>query len=168
MGRRGIRSAYETGRGKIIVRAKTQIEEHRDGTSSIIVTELPYQVNKKMLVEAIAELAKDKRVEGLSDIDDHSSDRVGIRIDIALKRDANPQIVLNQLFKYTRLQDSFSVNMLAIHDGRPKTMGLNEPSSTWKRPKPECIFWKACGLHWPTLTKSFTSSVIRMMMLRNA
>ena len=126
MGRRGIRSAYETGRGKIIVRAKTQIEEHRDGTSSIIVTELPYQVNKKMLVEAIAELAKDKRVEGLSDIDDHSSDRVGIRIDIALKRDANPQIVLNQLFKYTRLQDSFSVNMLAIHDGRPKTMGLNE------------------------------------------
>ena len=126
MGRRGIRSAYETGRGKIIVRAKTQIEEHRDGTSSIIVTELPYQVNKKMLVEAIAELAKDKRVEGLLDIDDHSSDRVGIRIDIALKRDANPQIVLNQLFKYTRLQDSFSVNMLAIHDGRPKTMGLNE------------------------------------------
>lgn len=126
MGRRGIRSAYETGRGKIIVRAKTQIEEHRDGTSSIIVTELPYQVNKKMLVEAIAELAKDKRVEGLSDIDDHSSDRVGIRIDIALKRDANPQIVLNQLFKYTRLQDSFSVNMLAINDGRPKTMGLNE------------------------------------------
>lgn len=126
MGRRGIRSAYETGRGKIVVRAKTQIEEHRDGTSSIIVTELPYQVNKKMLVESIAELAKDKRVEGLSDIDDHSSDRVGIRIDIALKRDANPQIVLNQLFKYTRLQDSFSVNMLAIHDGRPKTMGLNE------------------------------------------
>ena len=126
MGRRGIRSAYETGRGKIIVRAKTQIEEHRDGTSSIIVTELPYQVNKKMLVESIADLAKDKRVEGLSDIDDHSSDRVGIRIDIALKRDANPQIVLNQLFKYTRLQDSFSVNMLAIHDGRPKTMGLNE------------------------------------------
>ncbi len=126
MGRRGIRSAYETGRGKIIVRAKTQIEEHKDGTSSIIVTELPYQVNKKMLVESIADLAKEKRVEGLADIDDHSSDRVGIRIDIALKRDANPQIVLNQLFKYTRLQDSFSVNMLAIHDGRPKTMGLNE------------------------------------------
>ena len=126
MGKRGIRSAYETGKGKIIVRAKAQIEEHKDGTSSIIVTELPYQVNKKMLVEAIADLAKDKRVEGLSDIDDHSSDRVGIRIDIALKRDANPQVVLNQLYKYSRLQDSFSVNMLAIHDGKPKTMGLLE------------------------------------------
>ena len=126
MGKRGIRSAYETGKGKIIVRAKTQIEEHKDGTSSIIVTELPYQVNKKMLVEAIADLAKEKRVEGLSDIDDHSSDRVGIRIDIALKRDANPQVVLNQLYKYSRLQDSFSVNMLAISDGKPKTMGLLE------------------------------------------
>ena len=126
MGKRGIRSAYETGKGKIIVRAKTQIEEHKDGKSSIIVTELPYQVNKKMLVEAIADLAKEKRVEGLSDIDDHSSDRVGIRIDIALKRDANPQVVLNQLYKYSRLQDSFSVNMLAISDGKPKTMGLLE------------------------------------------
>ena len=126
MGKRGIRSAYETGKGKIIVRAKTQIEEHKDGTSSIIVTEIPYQVNKKMLVEAIADLAKEKRVEGLSDIDDHSSDRVGIRIDIALKRDANPQVVLNQLYKYSRLQDSFSVNMLAISDGKPKTMGLLE------------------------------------------
>ncbi|MBE7039706.1 MAG: DNA gyrase subunit A [Ruminococcaceae bacterium] len=126
MGKRGIRSAYETGRGKIVVRAKTQIEEHKDGTSSIIITELPYQVNKKMLVESIAELVKDKRIEGLSDIDDHSSDRVGIRVDISLKRDANPHVVLNQLFKFTRLQDSFSVNLLAIHDGRPKTMGLME------------------------------------------
>jgi len=126
MGKRGIRSAYETGRGKIIIRAKTEIEEHKDGTSSIIITELPYQVNKKMLVESIAELVKDKRIEGLSDIDDHSSDRVGIRVDISLKRDANPYVVLNQLYKYTRLQDSFSVNLLAIHDGKPKTMGLME------------------------------------------
>ncbi|MBQ7718288.1 MAG: DNA gyrase subunit A [Clostridia bacterium] len=126
MGRSGIRSAYETGKGKIIVRAKTEIKEHSDGTSSIIITELPYQVNKKMLVESIAELVKDKKIEGLSDIDDHSSDRVGIRIDISLKRDANPQVVLNQLYKFTRLQDSFSVNMLAIHDGKPKTMTLME------------------------------------------
>jgi len=126
MGKRGIISAYETGRGKIVVRAKTTIEEHRDGTSSIIITELPYQVNKKMLVESIAELVKEKRIEGLSDIDDHSSDRVGIRVDISLKRDANPHVVLNQLYKYTRMQDSFSVNLLAIHDGRPKTMGLME------------------------------------------
>lgn len=124
MGLSGIRAAYTTGRGKVIVRAKTQIEEHKDGTASIIVTELPYQVNKKMLVESIADLVKDKKIEGLSDIDDHSSDRVGIRLEIFLKRDANPQIVLNQLFKFTRLQDSFSINMLAIDDGKPKTMGL--------------------------------------------
>ena len=126
MGKSGIRSAYATGKGKVIVRAKTEIEERKDGTSSIIVTELPYQVNKKMLVESIADLAKDKKIEGLSDIDDHSSDRVGIRIEIFLKRDANPQVVLNQLFKFTRLQDSFSINMLAIKDGKPKTMGLCE------------------------------------------
>jgi len=126
MGRSGIRSAYNTGKGRIIIRAKTEIQEHRDGTSSIIVTELPYQVNKKLLVESIAEMVKEKRIEGLSDIDDHSSDRVGIRLEIFLKRDANPQVVLNQLFKYTRLQDSFSINMLAIKDGRPQTMGLKE------------------------------------------
>ena len=126
MGRSGIRSAYNTGRGKIVIRAKAEIEEHKDGTSSIIVTELPYQVNKKMLVESIANLVKEKKIEGLSDIDDHSSDRVGIRLEIFLKRDANPQVVLNQLYKYTRLQDSFSVNLLAIHDGKPKTMGLKE------------------------------------------
>ena len=126
MGKSGIRSAYATGRGKVVVRAKTEIEEHKDGTHSIIVTELPYQVNKKMLVESIADLVKDKKIEGLSDIDDHSSDRVGIRLEIFLKRDANPQVVLNQLFKFTRLQDSFSINMLAINDGKPKTMGLKD------------------------------------------
>ena len=126
MGKSGIRSAYHTGKGKVIVRAKTEIEEHRDGTSSIIVTELPYQVNKKMLVESIANLVKEKKIEGLSDIDDHSSDRVGIRLEIFLKRDANPQVILNQLFRFTKLQDSFSINMLAIHDGKPKTMGLKE------------------------------------------
>ena len=126
MGRSGIRKAYETGKGKVIIRAKAQIEEHKDGTASIIVTELPYQVNKKMLVESIAALVKEKKIEGLSDIDDHSSDRVGIRLEIFLKRDANPQVVLNQLYKYSRLQDSFSINMLAIHDGKPKTMCLKE------------------------------------------
>ena len=131
MGRSGIRSAYNTGRGKIVIRAKANIEEHKDGTSSIIVTELPYQVNKKMLVESIANLVKEKKIEGLSDIDDHSSDRVGIRLEIFLKRDANPYVVLNQLYKYTRLQDSFSVNMLAIKDGKPQTMGLKEVLSNF-------------------------------------
>ncbi len=126
MGKSGIRNAYLTGKGKIIVRAKTEIKEFKDGTSSIIVTELPYQVNKKMLVESIADLVKDKKIEGLSDIEDHSSDRVGIRLEIFIKRDANAQVILNKLFKLTRLQDSFSINMLAINDGKPKTMGLKE------------------------------------------
>ncbi len=126
MGRSGIRSAYTTGKGKVIVRAKTEIVENRDGTSSIIVTELPYQVNKKMLVESIAALVKDKKIEGLHDIDDHSSDRVGIRLEISLKRDVNAQVVLNKLFKFTRLQDSFSINMLAICDGKPKILGLKD------------------------------------------
>ena len=126
MGRSGIRSAYETGKGRVITRAKTEIQENKNGTYSIIVTELPYQVNKKILVESIANLVKDKKIDGLNDIEDHSSDRVGIRLDISLKKDANPQVVLNQLFKYSRLQDSFSVNMLAIHNGQPKTMCLKD------------------------------------------
>ena len=126
MGRSGIRSAYETGKGKVIVRAKCEINENKDGSYSIIVTELPYQVNKKMLVESIANLVKEKKIEGLSDIDDHSSDRVGIRLEIFLKKDANPQVVLNQLYKYSRLQDSFSINMLAICNGKPKILCLKE------------------------------------------
>lgn len=126
MGRSGIRSAYATGKGKIILRAKAKIEEHKDGKASIIVTELPYKVNKKDLVESIAGLVKDKKIEGLDDIDDHSSDRVGIRLEIFLKKDANPQVVLNQLYKYSRLQDSFSINMIAIDNGRPRTMGLKD------------------------------------------
>ncbi len=139
MGRSGIRSAYNTGKGKIIIRAKTEIQEHKDGTSSIIVTELPYQVNKKMLVESIADMVKEKRIEGLSDIDDHSSDRVGIRLEIMLKRDANPQVVLNQLFKFTRLQDSFSINMLAIRDGKPETMGLKDILSEYIKFQEEIV-----------------------------
>ena len=126
MGRSGIRSAYETGRGKIIVRAKAEIVEKKNGSYSIIVTELPYQVNKRVLVESIANLVKDKKIDGLDDIEDHSSKRAGIRLEISLKRDANPQVVLNQLYKYSRLQDSFSVNMIALHNGRPKLMCLKE------------------------------------------
>ena len=126
MGLSGVRQAYSTGKGKIIVRAKAEIEEHKDGSTSIIVTELPYQVNKKMLVESIAQLVKEKKIEGLMGIDDHSSDRVGIRLEIFLKRDANAQVVLNQLYRYTRMQDSFSVNMLAIDNGQPKTLNLKD------------------------------------------
>ena len=126
MGKSGIRSAYNTGRGKVVVRAKAEIIEEKDDRYYINVTEIPYQLNKSVLVTSIADLVKDKRIEGISSIKDLSSDRNGLQIRIDLKRDANPQIVLNHLFKYTRLQDSFSINMLAIVDGKPKVMGLKD------------------------------------------
>ena len=126
MGRAGIRAAYSTGKGKITIRAKTEIVEDKNDRYAIHITEIPYQVNKKVLVESIAELVKDKRVEGISDIRDLSSDRNGLKIVIDLKRDANPQVVLNHLYKFTRLQDSFSINMLAIENNRPKVLGLKD------------------------------------------
>ena len=125
MGRSGIRAAYGTGRGKIIVRAKTEIEEGKDGRGKIIITEIPYQVNKARLIENIADLAKEKRIEGISNIEDHS-DRDGMYVVIDTKRDASPQIVLNQLFTYTQLQTTFGVIMLAIVNGEPKTLTLKE------------------------------------------
>ncbi|HBM98152.1 MAG TPA: DNA gyrase subunit A [Ruminococcus sp.] len=125
MGRSGIRAAYATGRGKIIVRAKTEIVEAKNGRFKIIVTELPYVVNKARLIENIADLVKDKRIEGISNIEDHS-DRNGMHIEIDVKRDASPQIVLNQLFSYTQLQSTFGAIMLAIVDGEPKILTLKE------------------------------------------
>ncbi len=121
----GIRSAYYTGRGKITVRAKAEIEEMKGDRFRIVVTEIPYMVNKAELIKTIAEYVKDKKIEGISDLRDES-DRKGMSIVIELKRDANPQVVLNNLFRYTRLQDNFSVNMLALKDGIPKTMTLRE------------------------------------------
>ena len=125
MGRSGIRAAYATGRGRIVVRGRTEFEEHGQGRIRIIVTELPYQVNKKNLVENIADQVKEKRLEGISDLRDES-DRNGMRIVIELKKDANPQVVLNRLFAQTALQSSFSVNMLALVDGQqqPKILSL--------------------------------------------
>lgn len=125
MGRSGIRAAYATGRGKIIVRAKTEIVEAKNGRFKIIVTELPYVVNKARLIENIADLVKDKRIEGISNIEDHS-DRNGMHIEIDIKRDASPQIVLNQLFSFTQLQSTFGAIMLAIVDGEPKILTLKE------------------------------------------
>ena len=125
MGRSGIRAAYATGRGKITVRAKTEIVEGKNGRFKIIVTELPYQVNKARLIENIADLVKDKRIEGISNIDDHS-DRAGMHIEIDVKRDASPQVVLNQLFSYTQLQSTFGVIMLAIVNGEPKILTLKD------------------------------------------
>ena len=125
MGRSGIRAAYATGKGKITVRARTEIVEAKNGRFKIIVTELPYKVNKARLIENIANLVKDKRIEGISNIEDHS-DRIGMHIEIDIKRDASPQIVLNQLFSFTQLQVTFGAIMLAIVDGQPKILTLKD------------------------------------------
>ena len=125
MGRAGIRSAYATGRGKIIVRARTEIIENKNGRFSINISELPYQVNKAKLIESIADLVKDKRIEGIADINDYSS-REGMHVVIDLKRDANPQVVLNQLFNFTQLQISYGVINIALVDGVPKILNLKE------------------------------------------
>lgn len=125
MGRSGIRATYATGRGKITVRAKTEIVEAKNSRYKIIVTELPYQVNKARLIEYIADLVKDKRIEGISNIEDHS-DRQGMHIEIDVKREASAQIVLNNLFNLTQLQTTFGAIMLAIVDGVPKVLNLKE------------------------------------------
>ncbi len=127
MGRSGIRAAYATGRGKIVMRSKTEIEETRNGKFRIVVTEIPYGVNKKQLVKSIYDLAAEKRVEGIDDVVDHSSKRDGgIRIVIDLKKDANPQVVLNHLYSMTQLQTSFGAILLALVDGQPKVLTLKE------------------------------------------
>lgn len=123
MGRSGIRAAYATGRGKIIVRAKAEIAEGKNGRFKIIVTELPYQVNKARLVESIAELCKDKRIDGITNIEDHS-DRNGMHIEIDIRRDVSPQIVLNKLYSLSQMQVTFGVIMLAIVNGEPKILTL--------------------------------------------
>lgn len=125
IGRRGIEEAYRTGKGKIIVRAVTNIEPMQNGKNRIVVTELPYGVNKAKLIEKIAELVKDKRVDGITDLADQSS-REGMRISIELRRDANPNVVLNQLMKHTQLQDTFGVIMLALVGGEPRILNIHD------------------------------------------
>ena len=125
MGKSGIRAAYATGRGKVTVRAKAEIEEDKNGRFHISVTEIPYMVNKARLIESIADLVRDKRIEGISDINDYSSIE-GMQIVIDLKRDANPQVVLNQLYNYTQMQSTFGVIMLALVDGVPRILTLKE------------------------------------------
>ena len=125
MGRSGIRAAYGTGRGKITLRGRAEIQEHKNGREKIVITEIPYMVNKARLIESIAGLVKEKRITDISDLRDES-DRDGMRIVVELKRDANAQVVLNQLYNYTQLQDTVGVIMLALHDGQPKVMTLGE------------------------------------------
>ena len=124
-GKAGFREAYRTGIGKVTVRAKSEIEETKKGRFQIVVTEIPYMVNKARLISKIAELMKENKLEGISDIRDESS-REGMRIVIELKRDANPQITLNRLYKHTQMQDNFSMIMIALVDGEPRTLNLYE------------------------------------------
>ena len=124
MGRSGIRAAYATGRGKITLRGRAEIVEKKNGRYEILISEIPYMVNKTRLIESIADLVKNKRIEGISDMNDESSSRTGMKIVIEIKKDANPQVVLNQLYRYTQLQDTVGVIMLALDDGVPKIMSL--------------------------------------------
>jgi DNA gyrase subunit A len=138
LGQSGIRSAYTTGRGSIMMRSKAHVEEGRGERRSIVLTEIPYQVGKAGLVEKIAEAAKDKRIEGVSDIRDESN-RQGVRIVIDLKRDATPDVVLNQLWRHTPAQSSFPANMLAIRSGRPETLTLRDFIEAFIRFREEVI-----------------------------
>ena len=125
LGRRGIEDAYRTGHGKIIVRAVSKIETMANGKSRILITELPYLVNKARLIESIADLVRNKKIDGITSLNDHSS-REGMEICIEVRRDANANVILNQLYKHTQLQDTFGVNNLALVDGQPKVMNLKE------------------------------------------
>ncbi len=125
LGRSGARKAYLEGRGSVVIRAKTRVEEIRKDRYAIVVDEIPYQVNKATMIEKIAELVRDKRVEGIAHVQDES-DRVGVRVVVELKRDATPEVVLNQLFRFTPLQTSFGCNMLALNGGRPEQMTLRQ------------------------------------------
>ena len=138
LGQSGIRSAYTTGRGSIMMRARARVEEGRGDRRSIVLTEIPYQVGKAGLVEKIAEAAKDRRIEGVSDIRDESN-RQGVRIVIDLKRDATPEVVLNQLWRHTPAQSSFPANMLAIRGGRPETLTLRDIIESFVRFREEVI-----------------------------
>ncbi len=138
LGQSGIRSAYTTGRGSILMRSRSHVEEGRGDRRSIVLTEIPYQVGKNGLVEKIAEAAKDKRIEGVSDIRDESN-RLGVRIVIDLKRDATPDVLLNQLWRHTPAQSSFPANMLAIRGGRPETLTLRDIIESFVKFREEVI-----------------------------
>jgi DNA gyrase subunit A len=142
MGRSGIRGAFETGRDSIIVRSRTEIEEIRKDRFAIIVNEIPYQVNKKTLLERISELVRAKQIEGISEMRDES-DRSGMRIVIELRRDATPEVVLNQLFRFTQMQTSFGINMLALDNGQPRQLGLKDALQCFIRFREDVIVRRA-------------------------
>ena len=135
MGKAAIRRAYETGKGTITLRAKVDIEEEKNGKQRIVATEIPYMVNKAKLIERIAELARDKRIEGITDVNDET-DRTGMRIVIDVRRDASAEVILNNLYKMTLMQTSFGINMLAIVNGAPKVLGLKAICLLYTSPSP--------------------------------
>jgi len=132
LGRGGIRQAYETGRGSVLIRGKVHIEELRKEREALIITEIPYQVNKLTMIEKIGELVREKRIEGISDVRDES-DRQGMRVVIELKRDAVADVVLNQLYRFTQLQDSFGCNFVALNGGKPELMSLKQMLAAFRR-----------------------------------
>ncbi|HEX3347161.1 MAG TPA: DNA gyrase subunit A [Acetobacteraceae bacterium] len=142
IGRAGIRSAFETGRGSIVLRAKAEFEEIRRDRTAIIITEIPYQVNKATLLEKIGEFVRNKQIEGISELRDES-DRSGMRVVIELKREATPEVVLNQLFRFTQLQTTFGVNMVALDSGRPRLMGLKDALQIFIRFREDVILRRA-------------------------
>ncbi|MBQ2133446.1 MAG: DNA gyrase subunit A, partial [Bacteroidales bacterium] len=141
-GYQGIRDAFETGRGRIVVRSKTEIEVNEHGRETIVVTEIPYMVNKRELIEKIAELVEDKKIEGIAYVNDES-DRTGMRIVIKLKMGAVANVVLNTLFKYTALQSSFSVNNIALVDGRPRLLNLKQLIKYYVRHRHDVVVRRA-------------------------
>jgi len=181
LGTKGIRAAYETGRGQIVMQGQTNIEQIEGGKSAIVITELPYQVIKKRLIEKIAELVKTRKVEGISEIWDYS-DRTGMRVVIELRRDAHPKKILNYLLKHTALRTTFGVIMLALVDGVPRVLNLRQmmqqfidhrvvivtrrtrcaaPASNSRRPWIARISWKGCESRWTSWTRSSASSASR-------
>src|SRR6201995_4090294 len=142
IGRNGIKGAFETGRDSIVVRSRTEIEEIRKDRFAIIVNEIPYQVNKKTLLERISELVRAKQIEGISEMRDES-DRSGMRIVIELRREATPEVVLNQLFRFTQMQTSFGINMVALDGGRPRLLGLKDALQVFIRFREDVILRRA-------------------------
>jgi DNA gyrase subunit A len=161
-GREGIENAYASGQGKVVVRAKVAEEKTKAGRMYLVISELPYQTNKAALVEKIAEMSKDKKIEGISEIRDES-DRHGMRIVIELRRDAQPNKILNNLYKYTAMQSAFYINMLALVDGQPRVINLKEALNCYidfrkivicRKPGTGHIYLRVSKSHWTTWTRS--------------
>lgn len=158
MGVSGIKEAYETGRGKVVVRAKTEIEVADNGRETIVVTEIPYMVNKKEMIEKIGQMVEDKKIEGITYINDETS-REGVRVIIRVKQGCNSNVVLNTLFKYTQLQSSFAFNNVALVKGRPRTLSLKDMIANFVEFRHDVII-RRTGSSWTRHRRGPTSSKV--------